>query len=54
MGTAFGMLIAYIKMTAPKVLKGEESTDLTHLVIWYKESKQLFDSDPNFQKDCST
>lgn len=51
-GTAFGMLIAYIKETAPKVLKGEEATDLTHLVNWYKESKQKFDSDPEFKKNA--
>ena len=49
-GTAFGMLIAYIKEAAPKVLKGEEPTDLTHLVNWYKESKQRFDTDPDFKK----
>lgn len=49
-GTAFGMLIAYIKKTAPQVLNGEQSTDLTHLVNWYKESKQFFDKDPDFKK----
>lgn len=49
-GTAFGMLILYIKESAPKVLKGEQTTDLTHLVNWYKESKQRFDADPNFKK----
>ncbi len=49
-GTAFGMLIAYLKQKAPQVLRGKESTDLTHLVHWYKEAKQQFDSDPNFKK----
>jgi len=49
-GTAFGMLIAYMKQQAPDVLQGNEITDLTHLVSWYKESKQLFDTDPDFKK----
>lgn len=49
-GTAFGMLIAHMKETHPHVLTGEEQTDLTHLVQWYKESKQRFDSDPDFKK----
>lgn len=49
-GTAFGMLIAYMKAQAPQVLSGEENTDLTHLVAWYKASKQHFDSDPEFKK----
>lgn len=49
-GTAFGMLIAYIKEVSPQVLTGEQSTDLSHLVHWYKESKQRFDTDPNFKK----
>lgn len=49
-GTAFGMLIAYIKEKAPHVLNGEEATDLTHLVHWYKEAKQKFDEDLAFKK----
>lgn len=49
-GTAFGMLIAYMKLTAPDVLNGKTSTDLTHLVTWYKESKARFDTDPEFKK----
>lgn len=49
-GTAFGMLIAYMKAQAPQVLQGEEKTDLTHLVAWYKASKQHFDNDPEFKK----
>lgn len=49
-GTAFGMLIAYMKEQAPQVLSGEESTDLTHLVAWYKVSKHRFDTDPEFKK----
>lgn len=49
-GTAFGMLIAYMKQEAPHVLEGQEQTDLTHLVTWYKASKQRFDNDTNFKK----
>jgi arginyl-tRNA synthetase len=49
-GTAFGMLIAYMKDEVPRVLKGEEKTDLTHLVTWYKASKKRFDEDPNFKR----
>lgn len=49
-GTAFGMLIAYMKDQAPGVLSGNEKTDLTHLVTWYKAAKQRFDADPNFRK----
>lgn len=49
-GTAFGMLIAHMKEKAPKALTGEEETDLTHLVSWYKEAKHRFDQDPVFKK----
>lgn len=49
-GTAFGMLIAYMKEEAPDVLKGTQETDLTHLVAWYKASKNKFDADPDFKK----
>lgn len=49
-GTSFGMLIAYMKLQAPQVLKGEESTDLTHLVAWYKAAKKHFDENPDFKK----
>lgn len=49
-GTSFGMLIAHIKETHPAILKGEEDTDLTHLVNWYRESKAKFDADADFKK----
>lgn len=49
-GTAFGMLIAYMKEEAPQVLLGKQKTDLTHLVTWYKASKKCFDEDPLFKK----
>lgn len=48
-GTAFGMLIAYMKEQAPDVLKGKEATDLTHLGAWYKAAKHRFDNDPDFK-----
>lgn len=50
-GTAFGMLIAFIKTEEPDVLTGKRTTDLTHLVQWYKLSKQRFDADPAFKKE---
>lgn len=49
-GTAFGMLIAYMKEEAPEVLNGRQHTDLTHLVTWYKASKQRFDADADFKR----
>lgn len=49
-GTAFGMLIAYLKEQHPEILTGEQDTDLSHLVNWYKESKKLFDEDIEFKK----
>ena len=49
-GTAFGMLIAHMKDRVPEVLLGDQETDLTHLVSWYKESKKRFDEDPDFKK----
>lgn len=49
-GTQFGMLIAYLKEEAPQVLTGDQETDLSHLVHWYKESKKRFDEDSEFKK----
>lgn len=49
-GTAFGMLLAYMKKNSPKVLEGKESASLSQLVGWYKASKLQFDSDPEFKK----
>ncbi|MDO8954648.1 MAG: arginine--tRNA ligase [Gammaproteobacteria bacterium] len=48
-GTAFGMLIAYMKEHAQAILAGQEQTDLSHLVNWYRESKKRFDEDPEFK-----
>lgn len=49
-GTPFGMLIHYLRIKKPKVLDGTETADLSNLAMWYKESRQLFDSDANFKK----
>lgn len=49
-GTAFGMLIAYLKEEAPDVLRGKQKTDLPHLVAWYRASKKRFDEDAAFKK----
>jgi arginyl-tRNA synthetase len=51
-GTAFGMLIAYMKNEAPQVLSGQKQSDLNHLVAWYKASKKRFDEDPAFKKSA--
>lgn len=51
-GTAFGMLIVYMKEEAPQVLLGKQKTDLTHLVNWYRASKKCFDDDPVFKKNA--
>ena len=51
-GTAFGMLIAYMKEEAPQVLTGEQKTNLTHLVTWYKASKKRFDEEPQFKRNA--
>lgn len=48
-GTAFGMLIAYMKEESPHVLTGKQKTNLTHLVTWYKAAKKRFDEDPAFK-----
>lgn len=48
-GTAFGMLIAYMKEEIPEVLANQTQTDLASLMQWYRASKQRFDEDPNFK-----
>lgn len=49
-GTQFGMLIAYMEHYVPDVLEGKCKTDLSHLLQWYKASKQCFDEDPLFKR----
>lgn len=49
-GTAFGMLIAYLKRYQAEVLTGQTPTDLNHLVNWYRDAKKHFDMDEHFKK----
>lgn len=51
-GTQFGMLIAYLKKFQADFLSGEKKADLSELMHWYRESKQLFDADPVFKKQA--
>ena len=51
-GTQFGMLIRFMKEECPAVLTGEQETDLTHLVGWYKASKKRFDEDETFKQQA--
>lgn len=51
-GTAFGMLIAYMKQEAPQVLSGEKTCALSDLMTWYKASKKRFDEDEVFKKQA--
>jgi len=48
-GTAFGMLIAYMKEEVPNVLSGQQETDLPTLMKWYRASKNRFDEDADFK-----
>lgn len=49
-GTAFGMLIAYIKQYEPSVISDPDSAELPRLVQFYKMAKAKFDEDANFKK----
>ncbi len=49
-GTAFGMLIAFLKLEHAAVLKGDSEANLTQLAAWYKEAKKRFDVDESFKK----
>ncbi|QVL57909.1 MAG: arginine--tRNA ligase [Simkaniaceae bacterium] len=49
-GTQFGMLITYLKEFEPDILSGDKETDLSSLMNWYRESKKVFDEDPEFKK----
>jgi arginyl-tRNA synthetase len=48
-GTAFGMLIAYMKDDVADVLAGERQAGLPDLMQWYRAAKQRFDAEPEFQ-----
>lgn len=49
-GTQFGMLITYLKENEPDVLTGSTEASLSSLMNWYRESKKVFDADPEFKK----
>ena len=49
-GTAFGMLIAFMKQTVPDVLRGAQKCELVDLMTWYRASKKRFDEDEIFRK----
>jgi len=49
-GTAFGMLIAYLKDTQPDVLAKKQNASLTDLMDWYRASKRRFDEDEAFKE----
>jgi len=49
-GTQFGMLITYMKESAPEVLKRESGSTLQSLMQWYRAAKKRFDEDADFKK----
>lgn len=53
-GTAFGMLIAYLKAEHPGIIAGDTSADLSELMNWYREAKQRFDADDDFKKTAQS
>ncbi|MFW6730881.1 MAG: arginine--tRNA ligase [Synechococcus sp.] len=48
-GTQFGMLITHLKQVAPEALTTPDSVDLGDLVAFYRQAKQRFDDDGDFQ-----
>ena len=48
-GTQFGMLISQLKQVAPEALNTAVAIDLGDLVTFYREAKQRFDNDSEFQ-----
>lgn len=51
-GTAFGMLIAYMRKEVPEVIQGNIEADLPSLMEWYKASKKRFDEDEAFKTEA--
>ncbi len=49
-GTQFGMLIAYLQERYPGLLPPGEAIDLGDLVTFYRQAKQRFDGDEEFQQ----
>ncbi len=48
-GTQFGMLITYLREVCPQALTTADAIDLGELVAFYKQAKQRFDADEQFQ-----
>ncbi|WP_310487146.1 arginine--tRNA ligase [Chamaesiphon sp. VAR_69_metabat_338] len=48
-GTQFGMLILYLREAYPQALTTADALDLGDLVVLYKQAKQRFDTDSQFQ-----
>lgn len=51
-GTQFGMLITYLREVCPEALTTSEALDLGDLVAFYRQAKQRFDQDPQFQEQA--
>ncbi|MBD2136426.1 arginine--tRNA ligase [Anabaena sp. FACHB-1237] len=49
-GTQFGMLITYLKEVYPQALTTANALDIGDLVTFYRQAKQRFDEDKNFQE----
>ncbi|MEB3294188.1 MAG: arginine--tRNA ligase [Synechococcales bacterium] len=49
-GTQFGMLITYLREVAPQALTQADALDLGDLVAFYKQAKQRFDDNEQFQE----
>ena len=47
-GTQFGMLISFLRRTVPQALDGSAPLQLADLEDFYRQAKQLFDTDPDF------
>jgi len=47
-GTQFGMLITYLRRTQPAALDSSSALQLADLEEFYRQAKQLFDSDADF------
>lgn len=49
-GTQFGMLITHLEEAYPEALTKADALDLGDLQDFYRQAKQRFDSDPDFQE----
>jgi arginyl-tRNA synthetase len=49
-GTQFGMLIALLRRKYPKIIQNPQAAQIADLEQFYKDAKQLCDSNPDFEK----